>query len=172
MENNSAAAASLFIEDAELEAFTGCKTKGAQEICLKRKRIKHFKNLKGLVLVRAVYNQVPQEKWPNDVLPSNSEILGLDELPRSMIGVYFLCQGKTVVYVGKTTNFYGRMGSHADSNYEFDNVRFLPVHIKNLDAIEREYIVRFCPKYNIAHKPIYDEGPNLNAFAGMVDADG
>ncbi len=164
MTNDNCQPQSLFVTDEELERFTGCKTKGAQELCLKRRRIKHFKNLKGLVLVRAIHDQVPENGRPNDVLPSEKEIKALPALPRAMVGIYFLCQGSDVVYVGKTTNFYSRMGSHVDGKFEFDNMRFLPAHAKNLDAMEREYIARFCPKYNIAHKPIYASEPNYSAF--------
>lgn len=142
---------SLFVTDDELEQFTGCKTQGAQELALKARKIKHFKNIKGVVLARHEFEGTPEAKRPVDVIPSANEIYKLTAMPRNGVGIYFLCQGKEIVYVGKTTNFFSRMSRHDGSNYEFDCIRFLPSKENKLDALEREYIARFKPKFNKMH---------------------
>lgn len=142
---------SLFVSAEEMENFTGCKTSAAQEFALKKHRIKHFVNIKGVVLARAEYERTPDQNRPNKAIPTSEEINDLPAMPRSQVGIYFLYQGLLVVYVGKTTEFYGRMSSHAAGEFIFDSIRFLPLAESALDMMEREYIARFAPMYNKMH---------------------
>jgi len=67
-------------------------------------------------------------------------------------GVYFLLQGKRVVYIGQTKNIKGRMQAHKeDKSKVFDNVRFIDgVPVDLLDFVEAYYINKVKPKYNIS----------------------
>jgi hypothetical protein len=142
---------SIFVSKKELEEFTGCKTPAAQILAMKHRRIKHFENDKGPVLTRVEHDRTPAEKRPTDVIPSEQDIRCLAPMPRNGVGIYFLFDGKEIVYIGKTTNLFGRIGSHTTGEYVFDSIRFLPVKEKDLDVMEREYIARFKPKYNKMH---------------------
>lgn len=62
-------------------------------------------------------------------------------------GVYFLCHGNEVVYVGKSINVSARVGQHIPEK-EFDRAYYLPVPPTNLDEVEGNFIVTLKPKYN------------------------
>jgi len=75
-------------------------------------------------------------------------------------GVYFLCKGDDVVYVGKAKQVAVRICTHlAEKNkdFDFEGIWFLPVSIERMGMVEREFIRIIKPKYNIAHKPEEDE---------------
>lgn len=67
-------------------------------------------------------------------------------------GVYFLLQGKKVVYIGQTKNIKSRLQAHKeDRSKVFDNVRFIDgVPVDLLDAVEAYYINKVKPKYNVS----------------------
>jgi len=66
--------------------------------------------------------------------------------------VYFLLRKGVIVYVGKTTTSYSRIGEHR-SDKDFDSFSMLEVSREYLDQTEQKYIKKFMPEYNIAHNP-------------------
>lgn len=60
--------------------------------------------------------------------------------------VYFLVDGKEVVYVGQTTKGIVRPLSHSDK--EFTDIMIMEVSPENLDYLEEYYISKYSPKYN------------------------
>lgn len=65
----------------------------------------------------------------------------------ALSGVYFLCHGAKVVYVGQSANVFGRVGAHI-GNKTFDAVWFIRVPQSDLDFVEGELIRTLKPKYN------------------------
>jgi hypothetical protein len=66
-------------------------------------------------------------------------------------GVYFLCKGDQVVYVGQSGTVVVRIASHiAERCKDFDHGRvfFLPCPKDQLFAVERRYIELLRPRYN------------------------
>ena len=80
--------------------------------------------------------------------------------PTALIsGVYFLCKGGEVVYVGMSTNLYGRVNSHSRDLQQcvdpmsiavkdFDSALFLPVPRSDLSDVEERMIRILKPRFN------------------------
>jgi hypothetical protein len=62
-------------------------------------------------------------------------------------GVYFLCQGATVVYVGRAKNIARRLVSHFGRK-DFNSVMVMRVPEESLAAIEMHWIQRLQPELN------------------------
>lgn len=72
-------------------------------------------------------------------------------------GVYFLCLADEVVYVGQSIKPVTRVETHrADKNKQFDRVYFIPVPEFLLNAVEREFIAYFRPRFNGDAGPAHD----------------
>ena len=65
-------------------------------------------------------------------------------------GVYFLCDGDRVVYVGQSKNMVQRLGSHA--NKDFNRALFMPVDERDLDRVESLFIALLRPGLNGLNK--------------------
>jgi hypothetical protein len=66
-------------------------------------------------------------------------------------GVYFLCSGDEVLYIGKSANIHGRIGQHAHRR-QFDKAYFLPWPADDLDKIEAALIRAISPVENGKNK--------------------
>jgi len=66
-------------------------------------------------------------------------------------GVYFLLQGKEIVYIGQTFNWPRRLNSHKKDKV-FDSFRLIECDKSVLNYYERRFIRYFKPKYNQAFK--------------------
>jgi excinuclease UvrABC nuclease subunit len=62
-------------------------------------------------------------------------------------GVYFLCQGATVVYVGRAKNIARRLANHFDRK-DFDSVMVMRVSEEMLSSVEMHWIQRLQPELN------------------------
>lgn len=94
---------------------------------------------------------VPWEKTKELPPESIRNIDGLMQIdtPDYPPGVYFLCNNDRVMYVGQTTNLWGRIGSHLrDKRREFDSVFFLSVPQSRLDEVESAFIEILTPPQN------------------------
>lgn len=72
-------------------------------------------------------------------------------LTGNVSGIYFLCDGNEVVYVGQSTCVIARLGQHiAEGAKVFDHSRvfFLPCPIASLNTVEKHFIDTIKPKYN------------------------
>lgn len=68
--------------------------------------------------------------------------------------VYFICDGDTVVYVGQTVNLPYRLMQHAYwvQNHVKDlRVRYIEVPASEMNRIERHWIRKLQPKFNLAY---------------------
>ena len=66
---------------------------------------------------------------------------------RICAGVYFLCHGNEVVYIGQSVNAASRIVQD-NGHKEFDRVFFLPVAPPDLDRVEGTFIHLLRPKLN------------------------
>jgi hypothetical protein len=64
-------------------------------------------------------------------------------------GVYFLCKGEDVVYVGQAQEIMARVGAHV-SFKEFDRVYYTPVPKSDLSDVETAFIHALRPRYNFS----------------------
>jgi hypothetical protein len=73
----------------------------------------------------------------------------LQEIPSTPngAGVYFLCLGDEVVYVGQSINIFARIGSHR-ADKVFDRAYWIPVPQSNLNAVEGTFIDLLKPRLN------------------------
>jgi len=66
-----------------------------------------------------------------------------------MIGIYFLKQKDTVVYVGQSIDIKARVKQHKKTDKIFDNYAHIECTKRLLDCTEMAYIAHHRPKYNI-----------------------
>ena len=86
------------------------------------------------------------QKKPIKVPKELEKINELVEIPSMHPpGVYFLCHGNKVVYVGQSINPSARIAQH-QADKQFNRVFMIPTN--NLDEVETMYIKKFKPKYN------------------------
>jgi hypothetical protein len=69
------------------------------------------------------------------------------QLHAVLSGVYFLCKGDDIVYVGQSKNVAARIGGHL-AHKEFDRVFCLRVPLGDLDYVEGEFIRAIKPALN------------------------
>jgi excisionase family DNA binding protein len=68
-------------------------------------------------------------------------------MPPQASGIYFLCDGEEVVYVGQSVDVYSRVLQHRRSK-QFDRVFWWPVPASELDKIEGAFIRTLKPRLN------------------------
>lgn len=72
-------------------------------------------------------------------------------VPPSLVGVYHLLRGDTVVYVGQSRNVLSRVATWRTCGViEFDAYRVIPCALDELNDLEREHIARYTPEHNRA----------------------
>jgi hypothetical protein len=65
-------------------------------------------------------------------------------------GVYFLISNDEVVYVGRSSNIYERLGAHVNrGRIVFDRVHTMPAAGLEQERLEQLYIAAFAPKHNV-----------------------
>jgi len=68
--------------------------------------------------------------------------------------VYFLIDKNEIVYVGSSINLSIRLPGHATKKY--DEIYYTSVSTENSKEVEKSYIEKFNPKYNISGNDEYD----------------
>jgi len=98
---------------------------------------------------------------PNETLPAC--LLGIKCLKKVPInvfrtppGIYFLCNGPELVYIGKAVNVARRLMSHIGEK-RFDRVYFISCHIEQMDSLEMALIRYYKPSLN---KAMIQKQPN------------
>jgi len=70
-------------------------------------------------------------------------------LPPRICGVYFLIEGRDVVYVGQSADVVRRVNEHLDrGRKKFDSAMYLPCSLGELDELEEHFIKALKPRYN------------------------
>lgn len=85
-------------------------------------------------------------------LLTNDEVAaGAMPLPLPMSGVYFLVEGRQVVYVGQSRNLMSRLATHVGCKM-FDRFAYIPCPAEALDLLESLYIHALRPSQNGRYK--------------------
>ena len=87
---------------------------------------------------------------------SVSRIRGVAEITEEYLcGIYFLCQGDEIVYIGQAKNVGSRIADHRGERARkpHDRAFFLRVHPDNLNSVERFFIRRYRPRFNVKKNP-------------------
>lgn len=85
------------------------------------------------------------------------EISGISELKECQFQIissciYFLCDGKKILYVGQSKNLYSRLSQHIEGEKRFNRVLYFYVQPNELDSVELKLIKALKPPLNIAGK--------------------
>lgn len=65
-------------------------------------------------------------------------------------GVYFLLEGKEIVYIGQSIDCQKRVGTHIkETAKQFDRACFVPVDRESLNEVEATLIALFKPRHNL-----------------------
>lgn len=72
----------------------------------------------------------------------------MKRFPRQISGIYFLYQGEELIYIGKSKNIFGRVGSHCAHGREFDSWTYAPVEQDEILQAERKAIEKYRPRLN------------------------
>jgi hypothetical protein len=116
--------------------------------------------------------------FPADDAPAAiSQINGLkriDPAGSGLSGVYFLCDGEEVVYIGRSADLFARIKSHCstrEKQFHRRRVYFIPVPEDHLIEVELEWIHRLKPKYNgrASKRGTRRSVRNSPDFGGVVD---
>jgi excinuclease UvrABC nuclease subunit len=99
-------------------------------------------------------NDILRVAEKHKITPDDLFEIAIPKMP--LCGVYFLfeynekLECSEIVYVGKSTNVYTRLGSHATSGRtkNFQHVAVIECAKKDLGAFEYALIATFQPKYN------------------------
>jgi hypothetical protein len=100
----------------------------------------------------------------NESIPSRLSFLdNLGKMPPEVLetttGIYFLCQKKRVVYVGKSISIQQRIQSHINElTKAFDEVYFIKCRRADLDATECALIRLLRPVYNLTFGFVRPDG--------------
>jgi hypothetical protein len=114
------------------------------------------RRVEGLPVPRAIgvvipYTPVGGEQPPTKLAGTSN--LCWVPVTAQLPGVYFLCRGQDVVYVGQSDKVLERVCAHIREGVkEFDHERifFLPCPREQLLMVEAQYIELFKPRYNRA----------------------
>jgi len=93
---------------------------------------------------------------PNSLIPLEVVALPRYDAISGSCGVYFLFDGNECIYVGQSRHVHVRVREHRTNNSAkktFDSYAFLPVALKDLDAIEAHYIALMRPRLNDSLNP-------------------
>lgn len=93
---------------------------------------------------------------PSDSFPDKSDLLRLSTVLRLGVddgsAVYFLCEGLEIVYVGESVgDVPGRVRQHRKKGWQFDDVLVQPCRAAERVLLERAWIEKIRPRYNIAY---------------------
>jgi hypothetical protein len=113
---------------------------------------------------------------PIDIVPPGlANIKELQKIPFSAFdspsGVYFLCKGAEIVYIGQAKSILHRLSSHKREK-EFDSVYFISCHIDQLTPLETALIHFYRPILNKSTLgEINDNDQNILTYLGVSNSE-
>lgn len=97
------------------------------------------------------FNEQFNKPHPDDELAiEGKEYLDSIAQRKHKFVIYFLYNGEEIVYIGKSSNPYARLNRHSNGRImDFEKIAVLDVMAEEMDHLERLYIRKFKPKYNL-----------------------
>jgi len=94
--------------------------------------------------------------------------LGFIELRNRPSGIYALCRGDEVIYIGQSVNVYSRVREHYNHRQQkyWDRVFVLWCSPVDLNRTETQMIHHFRPEHN-RHIPTGDTAPTFDLLAAL-----
>lgn len=111
----------------------------------------------------------PPPGLPTMLIPIGERLLALDLYRRRGPGVYFLCFGDDVIYIGQSVRPVARVGEHL-YRYRFDRAFLLPCARAGLSRLEGSFIRAFRPRQNGNPGPVPRDARALVARFGWTMA--
>lgn len=84
---------------------------------------------------------------------------------KRIIGIYFLLDGDSVVYVGQSENILARVTAHLYGRNRFNNYAYIRCELNELDKLESYYIAKFQPYLKNAAMPKGGDWQTLKVIA-------
>ena len=149
------------LKDLALKGFVPCLIHESGYPVFKKKEVIDWigKNLyvysRGKQLTPIVKIYPHEDKPCIDGIPE--EISGISELKECLFQiisscVYFLCDGKQILYIGQSKNLYSRLSQHVEDGKRFKRVLYFYVQPNELDSVEYKLIKALRPPLNIQGK--------------------
>jgi hypothetical protein len=93
----------------------------------------------------------PRVLEANHVIPyKHDDILAAAIPTRLPSGVYFLIDGREVVYVGQSADILSRIATHRKQGRRFDRFTYIECEPEKMDELEAQYIAAFAPRLNVS----------------------
>lgn len=93
----------------------------------------------------------PRVLEANHVIPYKHDEILLAGIPTQIpSGVYFLINGREIVYVGQSQDVLGRIAAHRKQGRRFDRYAYIECTPDKLDDLEAQYIAAFAPRLNVS----------------------
>ena len=126
------------------------------------KRIRHSTGTRDTALAQEYHDHIlaklnaPPPPVVEDYTGYEIDELVIRYLPsRGHSGIYFLISQKEIVYVGQSVNIHKRVSDHfSGCKIEFDSYSFIFVPVAELNRVEKFYIQKFMPAYNVSDNPL------------------
>ena len=91
----------------------------------------------------------PSKRRKNRAPAAIAQVKGIKQLPHigPICGIYFLCEGNEVVYVGQSVDIVSRITTHyREKSKEFDRAFWIPVSQSELNEVEAAFILHLRPR--------------------------
>lgn len=134
---------------------------GSQEIndwfnytCITKVNGEVISNLQNFPLLRSVEDYIANKgKVPEELMCMREVYRMPVEKIIAVPGIYFLCLGNKVVYIGQSTCIQHRISTHIQQRQkQFTDVFYIIVPVNFLDRYESSLIRYFRPEYNVSSK--------------------
>ncbi len=102
---------------------------------------------KEITLEKIYRGKDPKRNDLPEAIKNMRGIRDLSDIINICFGVYFLCKGKEVVYVGQSRNLLVRISNHKRDK-DFDRIFLYPCDRDDMDGMEGAFIKLLAPKLN------------------------
>jgi hypothetical protein len=93
----------------------------------------------------------PRVLEANHVIPYKHDDILASAVPTRMAsGVYFLIDGREVIYVGQSMDVLSRIATHRKQGKRFDRFTYIECEPEKMNELEAQYIAAFAPRLNVS----------------------
>ena len=123
--------------------------------------------------IAACIQKASSTRIAGPVVSSDGALIEIDTLlansmsSKPISAVYFLIQDSTIVYVGQSTDLFGRISTHRSTGRPFERFTYIEVPIADLDRVEATYIHALRPAQN---KAVPQSGFDVDAMRARLES--